>query len=267
VDRGSALDEYGQLVGRLLAGPVPPGLAEAIRMLGEAGQADDPWKHPGPSQTIDQRTVLALHDAAHDHLATYGRLRDAGELKDRILEDWPMSAWRTNVMRSIDACLSGAQTGDPALARAIRQDRTYRIDAASDRRDELLNHASDGQVQRTASRWLRSIDHAPTLVDLVSELAGEGELLAKRAQRVRNGVVHGTPPSPEAVASVMDFSRFRVFRALWYAMEAATSGRPMRDLLDEDRQQRLAEARALARGVSLRAQWRARGGEAVDGVS
>lgn len=263
----SALDKYGPTVGRLLDGPIPSDLAEAIRMLEEAGQADDPWRQRGPSQAIDQRTVLALHAAAHDHLATFGRLRNGDELEDRILEDWPMAVWQTSVMRSIDACLSGAWATDPELDRAIRQDRTYRVDVASDRQDELLAHAGDGHVQRTASRWLGSVDHAPTLLDLLGEIAAEGQLLAKRARRVRNGIVHGTPPSPEAVASVMEFSRFRVFRALWYAMEAATNGRPMRDLLDEDRQQRLAEEHALNEGVSLRAQWRARTGKAVDGDS
>lgn len=263
----SALDEYGPTVGRLLAAPIRSDLAEAIRMLGEAGQADDPWRQRGPSVAIDQRTVLALHGAAHDHLATFGRLRTGEKLEDRILEDWPMAVWRMRVTRSIDACLSGAWATDPELDRAIRQNHTYRFDVASDRQGELLAHAGVGHVQRTASRWLLSVDHAPTLVDLLGEIAEEGQLLAKRARRVRNGVMHGTPPSPEAVASVMEFSRFRVFRALWYAMEAATNGRPMRDLLDEDRQQQQAQVHALENGVSLRAQWRSRTGEADDGDS
>lgn len=67
-----------------------------------------------------------------------------------------------------------------------------------------------------------------------SKIAQEGQLLAKRARHVRNGIVHRTLPSPEAVEAVMDVFRFWVFRALWCAMEAATNGCPMRGPLDEN---------------------------------
>lgn len=257
----SALAEHGPLVGELLASEIAPDLAEAVRMLGEAGQFDDSWRQPGQSRAIDQRTVLALHDAAHDHLATFGRLENAAELEERLVEEWPMTAWRTNVMRAIQACLSRQWWIDNELARAVRADRTYYFDVASDRRDELLELVEDGRVRRIAGRWIASIAHAPTCLRLLDELAEDAALLARRAQRVRNGILHGTPPSPEAVASVMEFSRFRVFGAFWYAMRAATSDRPMRELLDESRASRLAERRALVQGISLREQWRAEGRE------
>ena len=93
---------------------------------------------------------------------------------------------------------------------------------------------------------------------MLAELADDVALLSKRSQRVRNGILHGTPPSPEAVTSVMEFSTFRVFGALWYAMQAATGNRSMRELLDESRARRTAEHQALIQGVSLREQWSVR---------
>lgn len=254
----SALAEHGPLVGRLLATDIAPDLAEAVRMLGEAGQADDPWQHPGPSRAIDQRTVLALHDAAHDHLATFGRLENAAELEKRLIEEWPTSAWRTNVMRAVQACLSEHWGSDNELERAVRVDRTYHFDVASDRREELLELVEDSRVKRIAARWLASIADATTCLELLAELADDVALLSKRSQRVRNGILHGTPPSPEAVTSVMEFSTFRVFGALWYAMQAATGNRSMRELLDESRARRTAEHQALIQGVSLREQWSVR---------
>jgi len=261
----SALAEHAPLVGRLLATDIAADLAEAVRMLGEAGQADDSGRHPGPSRTIDQRTVLALHDAAHDHLATFGRFENAAELEKRLVKAWPMTAWRTNVMRAIQACLSERWGGDNDLARAIMVDRTYHFDVASDRRSELLDLVEDSRVKRIAARWLASIADAPTCLEMLAELEDDVALLSKRAQRVRNGILHGTPPSPEAVASVMDFSTFRVFGALWYAMQAATSNRSMRALLNDDRARRMAEHQALLQGTSLREQWRARPATAADG--
>lgn len=206
-----SLAEHGPLVGRLLATKIAPDLAEAVRMLGEAGQADDPWQHPSASRAIDERTVLALHDAAHDHLATFGRLENASELEERLVEEWPMHTWRTGIMRTIQVCLSRPLGTDTELARAVRVDRIYHFNVAWERKEELLERVEDTRSRRIAARWLLSIGDAGTCLRLLAELENEVDLLAKRFQRVRNGIQHGTPPSAGAVASVMDFSRYRVF--------------------------------------------------------
>lgn len=251
-----SLAKHGPLVGELLASPIPPDLAEAIRMLGEAGQADDPWRGPARHSIIDQRTVLALHDSAHDHFATYARC-SSDDLDARIREDWADTGWHHEVARAIDACLAWGNHAVDGLASAIRSGRTYHFDLASDRLDELLAAAPDDHVRRTAGRWLASIDDAAAHLALLTKLSEECELLAKRTQRVRNGITHGTPPSAEATASVLEYSRFRVFRALHYAMHAATNGRPMSDVLDDERLSRSCELSALKAGVSMRQQWAA----------
>lgn len=223
-------------------------------MLGEAGQADDPWRTSERHRAIDQRTVLALHDSAHDHLATYARYASE-DLDKRIREDWPALSWGHEVMKAIDACLSWGNHASDGLSKAIRAGTTYKFDVASDRRDELLAAAPDDHVRRTAGDWVSSIDDAATHLDLLAMLTEQCELLAARTQRVRNGIAHGTPPSAEATASVLEYSRFRVFRALHYAMRAATSGRPMKDVLDEEHSARSAEQIALNAGISMRQQW------------
>lgn len=253
-----SLAEHGPLVGRLLATKIAPDLAEAVRMLGEAGQADEPRQDSSRIRAIDERTVLALHDAAHDHLATFGRLEDAAELEERLVEEWPMRAWRANVMRAIQACLSDPREADDELARAVRVNLTYHFDIASDRRNELLERVADSRTERIAARWLLSISDAEVCVSLLADLAADVAILKRRFQRVRNGTLHGTPASLDAVASVMEYSTYRVFGALWYAMEAATSDRSMRELLDEERARHGAERQKLVGGVSLLEQWRDR---------
>ncbi len=251
-----SLAEHGTLVGRMLSSPIAPDLAEAIRMLGEAGQADDPWRDSGRHRTIDQRTVVALHDSAHDHLATYaGYSSDA--LDARIREDWPVSGWRHEVMKAIDACLSWGSDAVDGLQAAIRTGSTYHFDVASDRLDELLAAAPDDHTRRTAARWLASINDAEAHLALLDQLNWQCDLLAARTQRVRNGIAHGTPPSAEATESVLTYSRFRVFRALHYAMLAATTGRPMSDVLDEEHDSCTDELAALKAGSSVRQQWAA----------
>ncbi|WP_066587938.1 hypothetical protein [Cellulomonas timonensis] len=251
-----SLAEHGPLVGNLLSRPIAPDLAEAVRMLGEAGQADDPWRPSGYRRTIDRRTVLALHDSAHDHLATYARC-SGDELAARVCEGWPTMRWSREVVKAINACLSWENQANPALDSAVRTHGTYHFDVASDRLDELLAAAGDDHTRRTARRWLASIDDATAHVELLDTLADQCELLAGRTKRVRNGIAHGTPPSAEVTESVMEYSRWRVFRALHYAMQAATTGRLMLDVLDEEIQSRHGELAALKVGVSMRQQWAA----------
>lgn len=169
-----------------------------------------------------------------------------------------MRTWRTGVMRTIQVCLASPLGTDTELARAVRVDRTYHFDVAWERKEELLERVEDTRSRRIAARWLLSIGDAGTCLRLLFELENEVDLLAKRFQRVRNGIQHGTPPSAGAVASVMDFSRYRVFGALWYAMEAATGDRSMRELLDERRAHRAVQQQKLRRGIGLVQQWSGR---------
>lgn len=251
-----SLAKHGPLVGRLLSSPIAPDLAEAIRMLGEAGQADSLWHDSGHRRTIDQRTVVVLHDSAHDHIATYARC-SSDDLDARIREDWPVSMWNHEVVKAIDACLSWGNHAADGVDAAIRWGNTYHFDVASDRLGELLAAAPDDHTRRTAARWLASIDDSVAHLALLAKLTQQCELLAARTQRVRNGIAHGTPPSAEATESVLGYSRFRVFRALHYAMLAATTGRPMSDVLDDEHNSRTDELAALNAGISIRQQWAA----------
>ncbi|WP_448631579.1 hypothetical protein [Cellulomonas soli] len=249
----AALHEYGPQLSGFFARTLPPELTEAVRILGEAALTED--ERSGElRRTIDARTALALYDAALDHLATFAGL-DRKELEERVLAEWPHTTWRIQVARAIDTCLSASTRADSGLREAVKHNRTYEFVAASERAEELLACIGDPLRRRCAARWLHSIDSAAAYLALESELSATRDLLAKRARRARNGVMHGNPPPAAVTASVMDFSRYRVLSAFWYAMEAVAASQPMADVLQQwVDSRRLRDAR-LAAGESLFAQW------------
>lgn len=256
----AALAEYGPQVAEMLALPLPAELFEARRMLAEAAEAESRRSSRRTTWGIDLRTALALQDAAHDHIATFARM-DPDDLEPLVLAQWAHAEWERRLVSAIDICLRPPSRSDPELERTVRfggsDGLTYSFIQAAEQSDRLLALCDDEPTRRAVARWLASIGDAGSYLALRGELERSRVLLAGRARRVRNGIVHGNPPPTPVVESVHDISSFRVYRAFWAATESHAAGRAMSELLEaraavDDERDRL-----LRDGVSILEQWRA----------
>src|ERR1700722_16506623 len=83
-----ALAKYGPELGALLqAGPLPPYEAEALRLVGEAGQVDSRENALHGSATIAEQTVVVLQATAVEHIASYADVSD-GDHTEALLAAW-----------------------------------------------------------------------------------------------------------------------------------------------------------------------------------
>jgi hypothetical protein len=257
----TGINRHGPDLATLLSAPLPADLAEALRMLGEAAAVDSRESRESRLEgrrVIDQRTALALQDAAHSHLATHARMSPE-DLERHVLGDWPYATWVQEVMRAVAACLGGGGIEGDELERAVRaggeSGLTYSFVEAAHRREDLLARCDGATTRRSAARWLDSISDARLYLELERELIRSRDLLTARALRVRNGIMHGTPSPTPVLESVLDLSRFRAFEAFWSALEAIAAGRTMRAELETDATVRAARDRRLHAGISLLTQW------------
>lgn len=254
----TGIDRHGPGLATLLSAPLSPDLAEALRMLGEAAAVDSRESRLDERRVIDQRTALALRDAAHDHMATHARMSPE-DLERHVLGDWPHTMWAQEVLRAIAACLRGDGIDGDGLDRVVRTGGesgfTYSFIEAAHHRDELLARCDDTSTRRSAARWLTSISDAGLYLELERELTQSRDLLTARARRVRNGIAHGTPSPTPVLESVLDLSRFRAFTPFWTAMESIAAGRTMLAELETRAIVRAARDRRLHAGLSLLTQW------------
>ena len=253
----TGINQHGPELATLLSAPLSPDLAEALRMLGEAAAVDSRESMLDGRRVIDQRTVLALQDAAHYHLATHAHMSPE-DLERHVLSDWPHTMWAQEVMRAITSCLCRGIDNDE-LDHAVRTGGmsgfTYSFIEAAHHRGDLLARCEDAVTRRTAGRWLASISEAGLYLELERELTQSRDLLTARAQRVRNGITHGTPSPTPVLESVLDLSRFRAFTPFWTAMESIAAGRTMPAELETRAIVRAARDRRLHAGLSLLTQW------------
>jgi hypothetical protein len=254
----TGINRHGPALALLLSAPLPADLAEALRMLGEAAAVDSRESRLEGRRVIDQRTALALQDAAHKHLATHARM-SPDDLEQHVLGDWPYATWVQEVMRAVAVCLGGGGKEGDELERAVQaggeNGLTYSLVAAAHRREDLLARCDGATTRRSAARWLDSISDARLHLELERELIRSRDLLTARALRVRNGIMHGTPSPTPVLESVLDLSRFRAFEAFWPALEAIAAGRTMRAELETDASVRAVRDRRLHAGISLLTQW------------
>jgi hypothetical protein len=224
-----ALAEYGPSIARGFSRTLmPPDLADALRLLGEASDVDSREVFLTGRSTIDRKTVLVLEDAAFEHIASYGRMR-GDALEELILATWPHARWCSQVDAAISVCLRSDEAASTALHRRIithqrGKTRTSFLEA-SRLTDELLVLCRNPLKRRFAEKWLTSIRDPVLCLDLHRRQNDERDLLRERLSRTRNALTHGNPVHLAVIDSVRDLSTYRVNAAIEVALEGfSTSG-------------------------------------------
>lgn len=254
-----ALERVASHIGPALAGsPLPPDLADALRLLHEAADIDSRDVALTERHSIDRRTALILQDAAFEHIASFAQME--GEvLEGAVLDDWAHAAWLVRVRRAIDLCLKsdGERARDLFLEiyRFGTSSRTTSLLVAGRRADELLALCCDEFVRRAAEQWLMSISDAGLYLRLYARLRPTGELLRGRARRVRNSLVHGNPVHPVILDSVRDVSNYRVDSAFDLALASFASSSSVANALECRAMERADRLKALRSGTCLRDLW------------
>jgi hypothetical protein len=253
-----ALAHYGPSVAAGLSRtPMPPDLADALRLFGEASDVDSREVLLTGRSTIDRKTVLVLEDAAFEHIASYARM-SGDDLEVAILATWPHARWSSQVNAAINACLRSDVASTPLHRRIITHQpgRTQTSFLEAGRlADELLALCRNPLTRRFAEKWLTSIRDATLCLDLHRRHEHECYLLRERLSRTRNALTHGNPVHPAVIYTVRDLSTYRVNTALGVALEVFSASGSFASALrarTEDHQ-RLVDH--LTRGESMLDRW------------
>jgi hypothetical protein len=264
----NALEEHRtELAGLLSSGPLPTDIAEALRLVGEAGQVDSRENALNGSATIAEQSTIVLQVAALERLAAYTGM-DIDPFASEMAADWPLARYHQNLAWAVEQCLSGVGGGgDPLFHQVVSFPsgrRRLSFVAAYDVRDQLIA-ACRGRFERArAETLLESIGDADTASQLLDSFTAEAGVLKGRLSRCRNALMHGNPVALESVQSVPGFSRFIVGTALDNSIRSIAEGRAVADLLKASDYRRRATLDALQSGTSIGDIWRtANDGQAV----
>lgn len=256
-----ALADYRtELTGLLSSGPLPTDVAEALRLVGEAGQVDSRENTLNGTATIAEQTVIVLQVAAVERLAAYAGM-DGDAFASKLAASWPLARYHQNLAWTVEQCLSGVGGGtDPLFQRVVSFPsgrRRLSFVAAFGVRDQLTA-ACPGRFERArAETWLESIGDADAASRLLALFGAEAGVLKGRLSRCRNGLMHGNPVALESVQSVRGFSRFIVHAALDDSIRSIVESRPVAELLEASDRRRLATHDALQSGRSFVEIWSA----------
>jgi hypothetical protein len=255
-----ALAKYAPELGELLsAGSLPPSLAEALRLIGEASQVDSRNNTLNRSATIAERTVVVLQATAVEHIASFARI-SVWAHAEALRSGWPAARWSQQVVEAVERCLHGVEGGaDPVFQEVVlfsgNQGRSLSLSAAYRLRDQLVM-ACPGRLHRAwAARLLDSIGNAPSCAALLNKFESEAVLLDSRLRRIRNALVHGNPVTIEMVKSVREFSRYKVDSALEMAIRSIVHGEPMNELLREQIRVHADDCARINEGLSFYDIW------------
>lgn len=255
-----ALADYRtELTGLLSSGPLPTDVAEALRLVGEAGQVDSRENALNGSATIAEQTVIVLQVAAAERLAAYAGM-DGEAFASGLAADWALARYHQNLAGAVEQCLSGVGGGgDPLFHRVVSFPsgrRRLAFVAAFDVRDRLTAACSGRFERARAETLLESIGNADTASRLLTAFGAEAGVLKGRLSRCRNGLMHGNPVALESVLSVRDFSRFIVRAALDASIRSVAEGSPVADLLEASVRRRRTTLDGLRSGRSFAEIWR-----------
>lgn len=254
-----ALADYKtELAGLLSSGPLPTDVAEALRLVGEAGQVDSRESALNQTATIGEQTVIVLQVAAVERLAAYAGM-DGDALASKLAADWALARYHQNLAWAVERCLSGVGGGgDPLFHRVVSFPsgrRRLSFVAAFDLRDQLIA-ACPGRLECVrADTLLESIGDADTASRLLASFGAEAGVLKDRLSRCRNGLMHGNPVALESVQSVRDFSRFIVRAGLDASIRSIAESRPVAELLEASDRRRRATLVGLQSGRSIGDIW------------
>ncbi|WP_155838773.1 hypothetical protein [Arthrobacter castelli] len=254
-----ALEDYRtELAGLLSSGPLPTDVAEALRLVGEAGQVDSRENALNGTATIAEQSVIVLQVAAMERLAAYTGM-DGDPYASKLAADWPLVRYHQNLAWAVEQCLSGVGGGgDPLFHQVVSFPsgrRHLSFVTAFDVRDQLIA-ACPGRFERArAETLLESIGDADTALKMLASFAAEAGVLKGRLSRCRNALMHGNPVALESVQSVRGFSRFIVGTALDNSIRSIAEGRTVADLLKASDHRRRATLDALQSGRSIGDIW------------
>jgi len=254
-----ALAEYGPSIAEGLSrAQMPPDLADALRLLGEACDVDSRKAILTGRSTIDRKTVLVLEDAAFEHIASYGRM-SGDDLERSILVTWPHARWSSQVNAAINVCLRSDEVSSTALHRRIIthqpwETRTSFLEA-SRLTGELLALCRDPLKRRFAEKWLTSIRDAALCLDLHRQHERDRDFLRERLRRTRNALTHGNPVHPAVIDTVRDLSTYRVNAAFGLALEMFSTSGSLDAALHARAEEHKRLVDHLTRGVSMFDQW------------
>ena len=254
-----ALGDYRtELAGLLSSGPLPTDVAEALRLIGEAGQVDSRENALNGTATIAEQTAIVLQVAAVERLAAYTEMA-GNALVSLIAADWALARYHQDLAWAVERCLSGVSGGgDPLLHRVASFSSGHRrlsFVAAFDVRDQLMAACSGRFERARAQTLLESIGEADAASRILASFEAEADVLKGRLNRCRNALMHGNPVTLESVRSVRDFSRFIISAALNDAIRSVAERRPVTDLLEARTHRRRATLDRLQCGRSFQETW------------
>jgi len=250
-------DYQPELAGLLSTGTLPTDVAEALRLIGEAGQVDSRENALNRTATIAEQTVVVLQIAAVERLAAYGGM--TGEaFQSRLATGWPVARYRQKVVQAVEWCLLDVGGGNPLFHRVVtfRSGRRHlNLVAAYEARAELIA-ACSGLFERARARAvLATVGDADATHRLLSAFAAEADVLNDRLRRCRNGLVHGNPVSADSVVSVRPLSRFMVDVALDDAIRSIADNQPMSEQVEDRDRRRQVTMAAIGEGTSFHRLW------------
>ncbi|WP_345045530.1 hypothetical protein [Georgenia daeguensis] len=254
-----ALADYrAELAGLLSTGRLPADVAEALRLIGEAGQIDSRENALNGTATIAEQTVIVLQVAAVERLAAYSGM-DSDAFMSELAADWALARYHQNLAWAVERCLSGVGGGGDAIFHRVVSfpsgRRSLSFVAAFEIRDQLIA-ACPGLFDRArAETLLASIGDADAASRLLASFKAETSVLMGRLSRCRNGLMHGNPVALESVQSVRDFSRFVVRAGLDHSIRSIAESRPVADLLVASNRRRRVTLDGLRSGTSFREIW------------
>jgi hypothetical protein len=251
------LDKRRDLFTRLLSQSLPIDVAEALRLIDEAGQVDSRDNALNRRATISDRSVIVLQVSALERLAVFGGL-SSEDLGARLAGLWPEAHYWDMVRHAVENAVGrrGGYGGDLSGIHILGPShRGTNLRVAYELRRPLVDGCKDRVVAARAAPLVCSLGAAPAALGIIAALHDEATRLYERALRCRNALVHGSPVSDPAVLSVRPFARDMVDSALNMTLDSLSSGPTLREVLEANEYRIGADAAQLAEGHSYYEMW------------
>jgi hypothetical protein len=257
-ERGSVLADA------LTGGSMRPDLVDAVRLLHEAAELD--WATEGSRSArtaVSNRTAVVLEDGAVEHLASVAGMKSK-ELDSYVLGSSAHDVWESQVRRVVEMCLRAVSRSPGKTRSQVLRSQLGELNSTAgvslalvgDHVEDLIEMYEPGIWRNHARQWLDTLGSPEKYLAAHQTLTVSGAKLARRAERVRNSLVHGNPADQGVVTSIRPISRYRAYTCLDIALESVSRGVPMSTELERRRKLGLDRMRALKDGLSLVEYWR-----------
>lgn len=252
-----ALDERRDLFTRLLSQPLPVDVAEALRLINEAGQVDSRENELNRTATITDRSVIVLQVSALERLAVFSGL-SSEDFGSRLAALWPDARYWSMVRHAVTNAVGDRGGSGDELSGIYtygKHGRKTNLRLAYQLRQPLIDGCKDRVVAAQAASLVSSLGDAPAAFGIIDALHDEATRLYERVLRCRNALVHGNPVSDSAVVSVRPFVRYMVDSALNMTLDILSSGSTLPEVLEANEHRAKADASELTQGHSYYDMW------------